>query len=67
MIRSKDFSSSKNPMRELDVLLSTYAYALCSITSAVTDRSLDQLIHNQDIIIKAKADLNWSSILRAKK
>ena len=66
MTRTEDFSDDENPMREVDALLSTCAWALHSTASLVTGYSPGQLIHNQDMIMGATIDLNWSNVLRAK-
>ena len=65
-MRTKDFSDSKNPMREVDASLSTCAWALRSTASVVTGRLPRQLIYNQDMTMGDEADMDWSNVLKAK-
>ena len=53
-------------MREVNVLISSCAWALRSTTSAVTGKTLGQLIYNKDMIMQVEIDVSWSETLRQK-
>merc|ERR1712232_637750 len=62
----EDFTDIENPMREVDVLLSSCAWALRSTASVVTGKTPGQMAFNQDMIMHAAIEMNWEDILRKK-
>ena len=53
-------------MREVDILLSSCAWALRSTVSAVTGKSPGQLAFKTDMIMQAAIEVNWTKIMQSK-
>ena len=51
MIRIEKFEDNENPMRKVDILLSTCIWSLQSTTSVIMERSPRQLVFNYDMIM----------------
>ena len=66
MIRTEDFADVKNPMREVDVLLSSCAWALRSTASVVIGKTPGQMAFNHNIIMYVAIEMNWDDALRKK-
>ena len=66
MIRVEDFENVLNPMREVDVLLSSCAWALRATVSGVTHRSPAQLAFNHDMIMQIAIENDWKQVLQKK-
>lgn len=58
MIRTEDFEDIQNPMREVDILLSSYAWALRSTTNVVTGNTLGQMVYRHDMIMQIAIEMN---------
>ena len=53
VIRSIEFSIVENPLREVEVLLSSCAWVLCSTASAALNHSISDLSFKIDVIISS--------------
>ena len=63
MIRVENFEDSENPLREVDILLSSCTWALCSTVGAITMKSPAQLVFGTDMIMQVVIKTDWKEIL----
>ena len=64
IIRTEHVEDVENHMREVDVLLSSFPWALRPTASTVRSKTLGQLIHNKDVIMQVAIDVSWGKTLR---
>ena len=64
MTRAENFEEIENPVREVDVLLSSCTLALRSTESVAEGKNPGQLICNEDMTMQVVIDVSWSETLR---
>ena len=62
-----NFKDIENSMREIDILLSSYAQALRNTTNVVTGNTPRQMVYGYDIIMQVVIEMNQNNILKKKK
>ena len=66
MIRTEDFKDIQNPTREVDVLLSSCAWALRSTANVATSNTPGQMVYGYDMIMQVAIKMNWNETLMKK-
>ena len=66
IIRVENYKDSKNPLHEVDILLSSYVQALRSTISVVNMKSPVQLVFGTNMMMQVAIETDWKEILDCK-
>ena len=64
--RTEDFEDVENPMREVDVLLSSFDWTMRNTANVVTDDTPGKIVCGHGMIMQVAIEMSWNDALRRK-